>query len=159
MSQLKQESIHRILLSLLVLSAGLALIPFIGMPATAIGWELFAGVYTPVLDVNATTGAPGSVFYFTGSNYPPNSSATIYIDGRPAGMVTTDGSGAASFFVNTLGAVPGSYNVTLEANINASATQSIELVNGGIIVTPPPGATGIMVFINDVLFLPIVQSN
>jgi hypothetical protein len=144
---------------MLILSAGLVMIPFIDMPLTAIGWELFAGVYTPVLDVNATTGAPGSVFYFTGSNYPPNSPATIYIDGSPVGMVTTDGSGAASFFVNTLGAAAGSYNVTMETNINASATQSVDLVAGGTAVTPPPGATGPTVFVNNVLFFPIIQTN
>ena len=159
MSRMKHKSTHRILLTLLILAAGLVMIPFIDMPATAIGWELFAGVYTPVLDVNATTGAPGSVFFFTGSNYPPNSPATIYIDGRPAGMVTTDGSGAASFFVNTLGAASGSYNVTLEANINASATRSIDLVAGGQTVAPPPGATGPTAFINDVIFLPVIRSD
>lgn len=159
MSPLKRESLSRVMLTILILSAGLVMVPFIDMPLTAIGWELFAGVYTPVLDVNETAGAPGSVFYFTGSNYPPNSPATIYVNGSPVGMVTTDGSGAASFFVNTLGAAAGSYNVTMEANINASATQSIELVSGGMAVTPPPGSIGTTVFINNVLFLPIVQTN
>ncbi|MCB9419007.1 MAG: hypothetical protein H6667_04345 [Ardenticatenaceae bacterium] len=159
MSQLKREGIHRILLIVLIMSAGLVMIPFIDMPATAIGWELFAGVYTPVLDVNATSGASGSVFYFTGSNYPPNSPATVYVDGNPVGVLTTDGSGSAAFFVNTLGAAAGTYNVTLEANINASATRSIELVSSGSTVSPPPGATGTTVFINDVIFLPIIQSN
>ncbi|MCA9932477.1 MAG: hypothetical protein KC415_01035 [Anaerolineales bacterium] len=159
MSEMKQEAIQRILLTLFILSAGLVLVPFVDMPAAAIGWELFAGVYTPVLEVNATTGAPGSVFYFTGSNYPPGSLATIYIDGRPVGTVTTDGSGAASFLVNTLGAASGAYNVTLETDINASATQSIDLVSGGLIVTPPPGATGTTVFVNGVIFLPIIQAD
>jgi hypothetical protein len=159
MNQLKRESISRILLTVLILSAGLMMIPFIDMPVTAIGWELFAGVYTPVLDVNATTGGPGSVFYFTGSNYPPNGPATIYIDGSPEGTVMTDSSGTASFFINTLGAAAGTYNVTMEANINASATRSIELVNGSAVVTPPPGANGSTIFINDVLFFPIIQTN
>jgi len=99
------------------------------------------------------------VFFFTGSNYPPNSPSTIYVDGSPAGIVTTDGSGAASFFVNTLGAASGSYNVTLEANINASATRSIDLVAGSQTVAPPPGATGPTAFINDVIFLPVIRSD
>lgn len=74
-------------------------------------------------------------------------------------MVITDGSGAASFFVNTLGAASGSYNVTLEANINASATRSIDLEAGGQTVAPPPGATGPTAFINDVIFLPVIRSD
>lgn len=159
MSQFKQESIKRILLTVLILSAGLALVPFIDMPARAIGWDLFANVYTPVLEVQETTGAPGSIFYFTGSNYPSHSSATIYINGTPVGTVITDASGTVTFFVNTLGAAVGSYNITLEANINASATQSIELVNVGTLITPPLDAAGLTVYINDVFFLPLIQLN
>lgn len=159
MSRLNQETVVRIVLTLAVLLAGVALVPFIDQPLKAIGWELFAGVYSPTLNVNETSGAPGSVFAFTGSGYPPNSVATVYVNGNPVGAVMTDPGGAASFLLNTIGAAPGQYNVTLEVDINASATQSIELVSGGTTVTPPPGSTGETFFINHVIFLPSIQKN
>ena len=154
---LKNETVTRIILTLAILLAGVALVPFIGQPLKAIGWELFAGVYSPVLDVNETSGAPGSIFAFTGSGYPPNNMATIYVNGNSVGAVMTDPAGAASFLLNTIGAAPDQYNVTLEVDINASATQSIELVSGGTVVTPPPGSTGDTFFINYVIFLPSIQ--
>ncbi len=157
MSRLKQEIVIRIALTLVVLLAGVALVPFIGQPMKAIGWELFAGVYSPVLDVNEPSGAPGSVFAFTGSGYPANSMATVYVNGNPVGAVMTDPAGAASFLLDTFGAAPDQYNVTLEVDINASATQSIELVADGTIVTPPPGSSGETFFINYIVFLPNIQ--
>jgi hypothetical protein len=42
--------------------------------------------------------------------------------------------------LNTIGAAPGQYNVTLEVDINASATQSIELVAGGTVVNATAGS-------------------
>jgi hypothetical protein len=83
--------------------------------------------------------------------------ATIYVNGSSVGAVMTDPAGAASFLLNTIGAAPDQYNVTLEVDINASATQSIELVSGGTVVTPPPGSTGDTFFINYVIFLPSIQ--
>ncbi len=159
MRQLKQETVIRIILTLVILLAGVTLIPFIERPLTAIGWELFAGVYSPILDVNETTGAPGSVFAFTGSNFPPNSLAAIYINGNPTGTVMTDAVGAASFLLNTTGAAPDQYNVTMEVDINASVTRGIELVAGGTTVTPPPDAAGDTVFITHIIFLPSIQKN
>jgi len=159
MSQLKRETVVRIVLTLAVILAGVAMVPFIGQPQKAIGWELFSSVYSPVLDVNETSGAPGSMFAFTGSGYPPNSLATIYVNGRAVGTVLTDSSGVAPFLLNTFGVAPGQYNVTLEVDINASATQSIELVSDGTVVTPPPGSTGETFYINHIIFLPSIQQN
>jgi hypothetical protein len=154
MSRLNRETVVRIVLALAVLLAGVALIPFVGQPVKAIGWELFASVYTPSLNVNANSGAPGSVFAFTGSGYPPNSIATLYVNGNPVGSVLTDSGGAASFLLDTAGAEPGPYNVTLEVDINASATRNITLVAGGTVVTPPPSATGPTLLVENVIFMP-----
>jgi hypothetical protein len=157
MSRLNQERVVRIVVALAILLAGVTLVPFVSQPVKAIGWELFAGVYSPVLTVNATSGAPGSVFAFSGSGYPPNTLATVYVNGKAVGTVMTDGNGGAAFLLNTIGAAPGLYNVTLEVDINASATQSIELVAGGTVVTPPPGSPGPVFFVNDVVFLPLIR--
>jgi hypothetical protein len=156
MRQPNREWIIRASLTLLILLAGLAMIPYVDLPDTAVGWETLSGVYTPELDVNETSGGPGSVFAFTGTNYPPNSVATIYVDGQPVGTVQTDGAGTGMFLINTLGLSPGQYNVTMEVDINASATRSIELVEDEVPVSPPPGFNGPTFFLGPVNYLSIV---
>lgn len=153
-----RETVVRAALALAILLSGVAMAPFVDLP-DVIGWELLAGVYQPELAVNATTGAPGSVFAFTGTNYPPNSLATIYVDGQWRGTVMTDGSGMATFLLDTTGALDGAYNVTLEVDINASATQSITLDSNGTVVMPPanfPGPTFNLVYVR---FLPVAAKN
>ncbi|MDX1435313.1 MAG: hypothetical protein R3335_00785 [Anaerolineales bacterium] len=147
-------------ISLMILLAGLAMIPFVNLPTNALGWELFAGIYAPDLSVNETTGAPGSIFAFTGSNYPASSMATVYVNGEAVGTVMTDGNGDATFLLNTAGSIPGQYNVTMEVDINASATQSIELIAGDPTVTPPPGFPPEPSFsIGNPIYLPVIAKN
>jgi len=157
MKQQKMESLIRSLLSLAILLSGIALIPFIGRPTNAIGWKLFAGIYTPELVAHETIGAPGSVFAFTGGNYPPLSPAIIYINGQARGAVTTDAAGQATFQINTTGAALGQYSVTMEVDINASATNGFELVEGGGVVNPPAGFTGPIIFVaGEDIYLPVI---
>lgn len=152
-----RETIIRVAISLIVLLSGLMMAPFIDVPTESLGWETFAGIYTPELTVNQSSGSPGSVFTFTGSNYPANSMATVYVDGEAVGEVTTDGSGSASFLLNTIGALPGLYNVTMEVDANASATQSIELDAGEPLVPPPAGSPGPTFFFGNPVFLPLLS--
>jgi hypothetical protein len=132
--------LRRVLAPAIVL-AGLALIPFVNLPA-AIGWEQLASVYQPVLDAEVTSGPAGTTFTFAGTNYPPSSLATIYVNGQPSGTVTTDEDGQATFVLNTDGIPAGTYNVTLEVDVNASATQSITLLPAAS-PTPPPSPTAV----------------
>jgi len=158
MKSLNKEQITRLALTLVILLFGAAMIPFVDLPVGAIGWESLTGVYEPDLSVNETSGAPGSTFAFTGSNYPPNSLALIYVNGEVKGSVMTDAIGKATFKLNTIEAAPGTYNVTLEVNINATATQSIELVESGPTVTPPVGFDGPTFFLGfpNPIFFPAV---
>lgn len=142
MSGLNKEKTTRLALMLVILLSGLAMIPFIDIPVEAITWELLAGVYEPKLDVDENSGAPGSVFAFTGSDYPPLSNAAIYVNGRQVGSVLTNAGGTATFTIDTTGAALGMYNVTMEVDINASATENFELKSGEPVVTPPPGFVG-----------------
>ena len=138
----KKENITQLVLTLMILLAGGVMVAFVDIPAEAISWELLAGAYEPSLDVDEDSGAPGSIFAFTGIGYPPNSQAVVYVNGRPVGSLMTDAGGMATFTLNTTGAAEGEYNVTLEVDINASATESIELRAGEPTVTPPPGFEG-----------------
>ena len=144
MERVNREKMFRSVLTLTILLSGLALIPFIDQPATAIGWRLFADIYTPVLAVDEPTGAPGSVFTFTGSSFPSNSLATIYINGKARGVVTTNQAGVAVFLVDTYSAPVGQYDVTLEVDDNASATNGFALDDGAPLLTPPPSSAPIV---------------
>ena len=156
MSRSNREAIIRSLLVLAILLFGVAMVPFVDWPLKAIGWKMFAGVYSPVLDINAPTGAPSSYFTFTGNGYPPNATATVYVNAESKGTVTTDASGLAEFAICTVGAPPGQYSVTMEVNINASATQSFELVKNGDSVPLPPGFTGSILCATYGLLFPVV---
>jgi hypothetical protein len=155
MHHLNREHVVRISLVLIILLGGMAMIPYIDMPQTAFGWKLYAGIYTPDLDVNAALGAPGSVFAFTGSNYPANSAASIYVNGEAIGVITTDNQGMATFVIDTRGAAVGVYNVTMEVNINATATESFTLEEDAEPVSPPAGFTGVTFYVGNVIFLPV----
>jgi hypothetical protein len=94
-----------------------------------------------------------------GSNYPVNSLATIYVDGDPLGTVMTDGNGSATFYINTIGSDIAIYNITLEVDINASATDSFELDADGPLIPPPPDPSGPLFFLNQVTYLPSIVKN
>jgi hypothetical protein len=161
MKGLQKENMTRLALTVAILLGGLALLPFIDIPAEAITWELMAGVYEPKLDVDEDSGAPGSIFAFTGSDYPPQSEASVYVNGRLVGRLMTDGSGMATFSLNTGGAEEGMYNVTMEVDVNAAATEEIELKSGEPVLSPPPGFSGPMfsLVLQNGIYLPAIVSN
>lgn len=156
MKDWKNEKVTRLALTLVILLSGVALIPFIDLPVGAINWELFVGAYEPTLDVDEDSGAPGSIFAFTGSGYPPSSMTTIYVDGVRVGSVMTDASGMATFTLNTTGADLGVYNVTLEVDANATATETIELTDDDPVVMPPPNFVGPEFSLLPRIFMPII---
>ena len=160
MKQIKNERVFRISMVAVILLAGALLLPFIGLPAEALGWELFAGVYTPELEVNQDSGRPGSIFSFMGSNYPAGAQAVVYVNGIARGSLVTDSNGSAAFLVDSTFSPAGLYNVTLEVDINASATQSFELTASGDLVLPPQEFEGPTFLVTDVtMFLPIISRN
>lgn len=157
--KLNRELFTRMVIAGLILMSGLALVPFLDLPQTTLGWEQFAGIYTPELVVEPEIGRPGSTFTGTGSNYPPNSLATLYVDGEPLGLVLIDGNGSAIFYINTNGSSEGVYNVTLEVDINASATDTFQLISDGPFIPAPTNPAGTIFYLNNVLYLPVIVKN
>jgi hypothetical protein len=156
--QTKRDFFKRMVIAAFILLSGVALLPYIDLPQTTLGWELFAGIYQPELEVDEPLGQPGSIFTFTGSNYPANSQATVYVAGDPIGTVMTDENGTAVFYINTGGAALGIYNVTMEVDVNASATNSFELDANAPLI-PPPGDPGGPTFsLVNRLFLPFITN-
>ena len=79
--------------------------------------------YIQVIDlqVDHTTGAPGSHFVFTGQNFTPGADATVSVNGTDlAGTVPVDGTGTVVFALLTADTMsPGRYFVTVRTNPSA----------------------------------------
>lgn len=80
------------------------------------------------LTINYPNGQPGSFFTITGWNFTPSAQATLSINGQ---VITTtlevNPTGSFIFFLNTSGAEPGGYVVTVSGN--PGATTSFRLAN------------------------------
>jgi len=61
--------------------------------AATYGGGVFAIQQTPGLVINYCSGAPGSFFTIDGSDFPPDSTATIAVNGNMLGTIHTDSSG------------------------------------------------------------------
>jgi photosystem II stability/assembly factor-like uncharacterized protein len=88
------------------------------------GWSVgLSGVilhYVPSLEINYTTGAPGSFFTIIGDNYPPDSTIKISVNNQLLGTVQSDPSGALEFLFETSQADEGTYIVDAAVNPGAS---------------------------------------
>jgi branched-chain amino acid transport system substrate-binding protein len=73
------------------------------------------------LTINYNTGSPGSSFTVAGSNFPPNATGSITINGVAAGTIPVDGAGGFVFLLNTAAGDAGRYAVTVSVNPKASA--------------------------------------
>ena len=108
-----KRTIGLVLLSL----SGLLFLPFTNLQAEELTWQMFAGVYMPNLDIEENKGAPGSAFVFYASDYPPNTPATIYLNGNPIGIVQIDGDGQTEFVIQTQASDPlGDYEAVLASD-------------------------------------------
>ena len=97
------------------------------------------------LAINYATGQPGSYFTLVGSNFPPNSVATISINGHILDTIDVDSTGGFTFLVSTTGAQNGLYYVTASVNPAAMARFVLDSAaplraqqGSGMIVTLPP---------------------
>lgn len=151
----RMEKIIRISVVLVILLAGVALLPYIDLPAEALTWQLYSGVYEATLDVNYPQGSPGSYFLFTGANYPANSTATISVNGEEVGTTETDNNGNLSFILSTANSAPGSYTVTAAVDVNASAAENILLVLNGQF--HPLEGNGPIFSLEEVNYLPAIR--
>jgi hypothetical protein len=75
----------------------------------------------PNLSINYSSGAPGSFFNLFGSDFPPDQTVTIYVNGRTIGTAVVNQNGEFVFTLSTLGADDGIYNVVASVNPSASA--------------------------------------
>ncbi len=160
---LKKKLAHKSQLGyvILVLLSGLAFLPFTSLTADELGWQLYAQIYNPTLEIDEDKGSPGSSFLFVGAGYPPNATATVYVDGSYRGQLTTDSSGRAEFLIQTeADDLPGRYFVTLSTDSNNVATDDFRLEEDEPIIMPPPGFDGLVFNLSGslpALYLPIIR--
>jgi len=114
----------------------------------------------PALAINFATGQPGSFFTITGNNFPPDSTATIKINGVSiTTTVTTDALGNLTFILDTSDASVGSYRVTVTVNPSVVITFELDVAQP---LRPQVGSGTVIVVPSDIgykesVFLPIVQ--
>ncbi|MCB8924175.1 MAG: hypothetical protein H6652_00960 [Ardenticatenaceae bacterium] len=144
MKQFSLRTMVRTVFALAILLAGVAMVPYVDRPVAALEWRMMAGVYAPELSVHASEGAPGSQFAFTGAGFPANKPATLFVNGRYLGRVMTDGQGSAQFVVQSPSSdmAWGHYDITMEVDMNASATQGFHLSSEAPLVWAPDGFAG-----------------
>ena len=94
------------------------------------------GVPITELEINHTTGAPGSFFELTGAGFPIQSNASISINGQHIGTIPVEENGAFTFSLSTPNADAGRYFVT--ASVNPAATVSF-LIETTATVHPKAG--------------------
>ena len=81
----------------------------------------------PTLSVNYTDGSPGSFFTLTGANFPPNSMASLIVNGSIlTSTLAVDGSGGFMLRLDTNQADPGQYFATITVNPSATASFVID---------------------------------
>jgi hypothetical protein len=91
-----------------------------------------AASLSPTLSLNYTTGMPGSYFTLTGENFPPSSVATVRVNGSVlTSTLAVNETGSFIFFINTGGADPGLYSITV--SVNPSATTTFQLDPAGLL--------------------------
>jgi hypothetical protein len=116
--------------------------------------------YTPPsLSVNYSNGQPGSFFTLTGWNFPPDTQATLSINGQVIiTILAINPTGSFIVFLNTSGTEPGGYTVMV--SVNPSATTgflladdvSLRLQEGGGQTFVVPAGIAFTFF----LYLPLV---
>jgi hypothetical protein len=112
------KNIPRILIALAVFLSGAALIPFVGLPQTGFTWQRYADAYNPTgIEINHTSGQPGSFFTLRGHDFTANSTATITVNGEILGTLSTDATGGFVFLIDSTGGDPGLYLVDASVNI------------------------------------------
>ena len=153
----KMEKIIRTLIVLIILLAGLALVPYIDLPVEALTWRLFSGVYEATLDANYVNGKPGSYFLFTGNKYPANTTVDVMVNGDSLGTVESDGGGNFSFILSTTNSDPGSYTISAVVDINASAAANIALATNAPL--RPLEGDGPIFSLTPTLFFPVIIEN
>jgi len=142
MKQTSKEAVSRLFITGFVLLIGILLLPYVGNARASISWELFGAAYTPDLSVEDNKGAPGSQFAFTGSGYPANQLAVIFVNGDVVGSVMTDGSGTGTFIIDSTGVPDGVLTVVMETDSNMSAFKDVTVDSLEPVVTPPSGFVG-----------------
>ena len=114
-------------------------------------------ILTPSITINYTSGSPGSFFTIVGTDYPPNSTAVISVNGQAVETLFTDDSGGFEFVLDTAQASTGFYEITVKVNPEASTT--FELTAAGeqhpkeseaVLVTVPSGIASHYVYIPNV---------
>lgn len=130
-----------------------------GFPDPAGRWDAFVAEPNPQLQINYSSGAPGSYFNVTGSGFTPNGTAFIVVNGHLLDRLPVDSNGTISFTLATTEATQGFYHLRVSVNPAAgiqfrlSPNEPVRPREGELpVIEVPAGLTG-------VTYLPLVLRN
>lgn len=108
----------RVVVALAILLSGVAVIPVLSFAwKDGFHWQRYANVYQePQLNINYTTGKPGSAFALTGDFFPANTVITIFINNQQLGTIQTGNSGNFYVVLTTQQADVGYYTIATSFN-------------------------------------------
>lgn len=126
------EAKRRLALALVIMLAGVLLVPFVALPKESFRWQLFAGAYGagPALGTNHSTGAPGSHFLISGFGFAPGARLILKANGVVIGTVIVETDGAFRVTLSTgEGQGVGRYVITVEEDKDADLAQALPSVS------------------------------
>lgn len=148
MSTERTHWFSRLGLILVILLSGLALLPIKELSAEKLNWQNIGALYSPDLRLREDRGRPGSAFFYRATGYPPNTTATVLIDGVERGTVPVNRRGQSYFLIQTESDdLARRHDVTLMVDENASETEDFRLEWDEPLVPPPPGYNGPIFFL------------
>ncbi len=120
-------------------------------------WDTFAAPSVPVLELNHSSGAPGSYFNLSGTGFPADSEVFIMANNAIVSSMQVDSSGAISFTLGTIQAKPGDYHLRLTANPSAGVLMTLDM---GQPTWPREGELPVIFLVQPLtIHIPIINKN
>lgn len=123
--------------------------------------DMGAYEYGAWLEINFSSGSPGSTFAIDGYDFMTETLASIDANGTSLGSVNTDGLGGLSFQIATDNADEGAYLTTATTNPSASVHFSLDSElplrmpeGSGVVLDVPAG-----IALDEFVFIPVVLNN
>jgi hypothetical protein len=155
------KNLIRITVALVVFFSGVVLVPAMGLPTQGFNWQRYANVYQQAtLEINHESGAPGSFFTITGSNFSSQTMVSISANGVLLGNLETSEFGDLIFLIDSTGAGDGYYLIQVQGTetagtkllIDSTGTLWSQEDDGTVFGLDSPGLVPF-----ELLFMPLIE--
>ncbi len=155
------KNLIRITVVMVIFLSGVLLVPAMGLPTQGFNWQRYANVYDQAsLEINHESGAPGSFFSISGSNFSSKTMVNIYANGVLLGNLETSEFGDLLFLIDSTGAGDGYYLIQVQGTETAGTKLLVD-TTGTLWSQEDEGtvfslnAPGLVPF--ELLFMPLIE--